>query len=116
MCLHFDRLDGILEAERKAWEAKYPGAEVLVIYYADDVAFVVAQEDPQVLVKVVRHCAEDVERALADGLQLMLNAKKSFNMILSPGSLLRGIFKRGDGAVQGGKKRTSQQGRSSWRR
>ena len=92
--LLFDRLDAELQAARRGWEEELRDAEILFLFYADDIAFLVSHADPEILARAARRCAEEITRILRT-LGLVLQQEKSFNLVVSPGDLIHGIFRRG---------------------
>ena len=96
--VHFGKLEKELAEARKGWGEELKGAEVLVLCYADDVAFLISHTDPEVAALAAGRCAEDVSRILGVSLGLVLEAAKSFNLVASPGHLASGRFRRAEGA------------------
>ena len=76
--------------------------QVLVLCYADEVAFLISHANPDVVVMEARRCAEDVTRIPGARLGLRLETAKSFYLapglfgarLGSPGNLVPGLFRR----------------------
>ena len=64
----------------------------------------VAHEDPEILARAGRQRAADVEEVLTRQLGLTLSAGKSFNLVISPGSLVGSAFSRGGNLSQSAKR------------
>ena len=64
--------------------------------YADDVEYVLTHRDPEALVRIAGTCAGLVEKDLGD-LGLQLGPPKCNNMVLSPGAMVGGVFRRANG-------------------
>ena len=97
--LHFDTLHKLVESLRGTWKGAMALLRVLAVFFADDVAFAVAHQDPEVLVGGATSIAQTLEGHL-DSLGLALSSPKSFNVVVSPGSILGSLFRRGGTATR----------------
>ena len=91
---HFDNLETLLRARRNRWKGRIREVVTHILIYADDVTYLVAHEDPQVAALAAQQCAKDIQEILKDHLGLHLSQGKSFNIVLSPGDFIHGLFRR----------------------
>ena len=102
--LHFYRPERALERKMAEWDGAHREADVLVLFYADDIAFAVTHGGPGILAWPGRQCAADAEEVRIRQLGLDLSAEKPFNLVISPGNLVVIVFRQGGNPSQSAKR------------
>ena len=82
-----------MKKDRVAWSQNLKEVKVLILQYADDVTLLVEYENPTVLTRAANKTAENMEKNLST-MGLDLSRPESFNMVVSPGGMVGGIFRR----------------------
>ena len=97
--LHFDSPHLAAEQCRAGWRAALSELVVLVLLFADDIAFALARGNAYALIRAATIMAGVCYGRLR-ALGLILGEPKSKNMVVSPGNLIGGGFRRGGAALR----------------